>query len=291
MPSLSWAWRTFLALVVLPCMAQAAATPEGRWRTLDDRTGAPRAVIRIEVQGAELRGYVERILLRPDEGPDPLCTHCPGALKDRRVVGMDVLSGLRRDDDRWRGGTILDPHTGEVYRSELWIEAPGLLRVRGYSGLFHRTQTWRRAGSAADPGSPLGIWEAVDERYGPTPTVEVREEDGRLFGRVVKVHVRPDEGPDPICSRCAGSRNGQKVIGMNILWGHRREGDRWVAGTILDPENGKEYSSTVWLEGRDVLRVRGHWGPFHRTQTWRRVGADELAPDPASVPINGGDGR
>ena len=31
----------------------------------------------------------------------------------------------------------------------------------------------------------------------------------------------------------------------------------------------RKYLSTIWLEGPDRLRVRGYWGPFYRTQTWR----------------------
>jgi uncharacterized protein (DUF2147 family) len=58
---------------------------------------------------------------------------------------------------------------------------------------------------------------------------------------------------------------------MEILHGYNLDGDRWKGGRVLDPENGKEYKGTVWLEGPDRLRVRGYWGPFHRTQTWRRV--------------------
>lgn len=28
--------------------------------------------------------------------------------------------------------------------------------------------------------------------------------------------------------------------------------------------------SAVWLEAPDRMRVRGYWGPFYRTQAWRR---------------------
>jgi hypothetical protein len=49
---------------------------------------------------------------------------------------------------------------------------------------------------------------------------------------------------------------------METLRGHRPEGDRRTDGSVLDPENGKEYS----LEGPDWVKVRGYWGPFHRTR-------------------------
>jgi uncharacterized protein (DUF2147 family) len=39
-----------------------------------------------------------------------------------------------------RGGTILDPDDGKVYKAELWVEE-GKLKVRGYLRFFYRTQT------------------------------------------------------------------------------------------------------------------------------------------------------
>lgn len=58
---------------------------------------------------------------------------------------------------------------------------------------------------------------------------------------------------------------------MIVLWGHRPERGRWSGGRVLDPEMGKDYPGRLWLEGPDRLRVRGYWGPFHRTQTWHRL--------------------
>jgi Delta7-sterol 5-desaturase len=124
---------------------------------------------------------------------------------------------------------------------------------------------------AAD-ASPEGRWSTIDDRTGEVRSiVRLQIEDGELRGNVEKVIPKPGEQEDPICTRCRGTRRDQKVVGMQILSGYRREGDRWTGGRVLDPENGKEYSSAVWLEQRDRLRVRGYWGPFYRTQTWRRV--------------------
>jgi uncharacterized protein (DUF2147 family) len=35
----------------------------------------------------------------------------------------------------------MDPEDGKVYKAEIWREA-GTLKVRGYLGMFYRTQTW-----------------------------------------------------------------------------------------------------------------------------------------------------
>ena len=119
--------------------------------------------------------------------------------------------------------------------------------------------------------TPEGEWTTFDVGSGTARgllRISIRE--GQLAGTIQRVFLRPDESADPICVRCSGTRRNQRIVGMEILHGHRRERERWTGGWILDPENGKEYSSAVWLEGPDRLRVRGYWGPFYRTQTWRR---------------------
>lgn len=120
--------------------------------------------------------------------------------------------------------------------------------------------------------TPEGRWTTIDDRTGTVRSVvRVRIDDGELRGGVERILPRAGEDDDPACLRCRGARRGQKVVGMNILWGHRLEGQAWVGGRVLDPENGREYGSRVWLEDPNTLKVRGYWGPFHRTQTWKRV--------------------
>jgi hypothetical protein len=119
---------------------------------------------------------------------------------------------------------------------------------------------------------PEGLWQTIDDRTGaPRAIVRVLVEDGVLIGYVERVLPRPDEGPDPVCLRCKGELRGQRVVGMKILWGLRPQNDRWAGGRVLDPENGREYGSRVWLETADTLKVRGYWGPFYRTQSWKRL--------------------
>jgi len=132
-------------LVALLWSAFASGTgPEGRWGTFDDRTGAPRAVVRISIRDGRLAGVIERLHVRAGEEPEPLCTRCKGHLHDKPVLGLEILRGRRRDGERWVGGSILDPENGKEYRSTVWREGPDRLRVRGHWGPFYRTQTWRR---------------------------------------------------------------------------------------------------------------------------------------------------
>ena len=46
--------------------------------------------------------------------------------------------------------------------------------------------------------------------------------------------------------------------------------DKYSAGTILDPKEGKVYTCKLWVENGDLM-VRGYIAFFFRTQTWHRV--------------------
>lgn len=144
------AWRGLLLatwMVAGPAAADDRSVA-GRWLTVDDRTGAPRGVVRLEESGGELTGYIERGLRREGEPPDPpTCERCPGELRGRPMQGLRFLWGFRRTGAEWSGGHILDPDEGSIYSCAITLSEDGTtLRVRGYLGLeiFGRTQVWRR---------------------------------------------------------------------------------------------------------------------------------------------------
>ena len=62
-------------------------------------------------------------------------TKCQGADKDKPIVGLVIVKDLGPSGDRYKGGTILDPEDGKIYKAEIWSEE-GKLKVRGYLGPF-----------------------------------------------------------------------------------------------------------------------------------------------------------
>ena len=102
--------------------------------------------------------------------------------------------------------------------------------------------------------------------------VEITDDGGKAFGKIIKLFPKPKEDPDPECDKCDSSdpRYKRKVIGMEIIRNMKPDGSAYSGGDILDPQNGKVYKSRIWIEGKD-LKVRGYWGPFFRTQTWQRA--------------------
>jgi uncharacterized protein (DUF2147 family) len=122
----------------------AAESPIGRWNTIDEKSGKVTSVVEVYDQGGKVFGKITG-LTEPndDKGKPRICTKCPGSDKDKPVVGLVIVKDLRLDGEHYKGGTIMDPEDGKVYKAEMWLEQ-GKLKVRGYLGLFYRTQTWVR---------------------------------------------------------------------------------------------------------------------------------------------------
>jgi uncharacterized protein (DUF2147 family) len=121
--------------------------------------------------------------------------------------------------------------------------------------------------------SAVGKWKTIDDNSGEERSiVEIFEKDGKIYGRIVKIFRKPGEDPDPVCDECEkdDARYKKKVIGMEIIQGMEKSGEQYINGNILDPENGKVYRCKLWVEG-NTLQVRGYWGPFYRTQTWKKA--------------------
>jgi uncharacterized protein (DUF2147 family) len=136
---------TVILLAAFGAAAQAPS-PVGLWQTLNE-SGQREGLVRITEVDGELRGHVVSVYSPPAPSADPLCEECPGELKNKPVVGLQILSGLRWDGERYSGGEILDPDNGRLYRCTLRLVDEGRkLEVRGFIGisLFGRTQTWLR---------------------------------------------------------------------------------------------------------------------------------------------------
>lgn len=98
--------------------------------------------VQLSQQGGKLVSKITGLTEPTDKAGKPkTCTACKGDDKDKPIVGLVILKDLNADGDRYKGGTILDPEDGKIYKAELWME-DGKLKVRGYLGPFYKTQTW-----------------------------------------------------------------------------------------------------------------------------------------------------
>jgi uncharacterized protein (DUF2147 family) len=148
--------RLLLGLTLLVCItnfalsgpAQAADSPLGTWRTIDDSSGKARSIIKLEINSNILSGRVEKSL-DPKDKPDAACTKCTDSRKDQQIIGMVILSGLKQsanEPNTCEGGEILDPDSGTIYKARLKLKDNNELELRGFVGisLFGRTQIWKR---------------------------------------------------------------------------------------------------------------------------------------------------
>lgn len=149
--------RTFKQITVIAATIMAAGlagaawaddgSPIGLWKNIDDVSGKPKALIRITESNGTLQGQIEKLFRAPNEEQNPRCDKCEGARKDQPVVGLVIMSGLKKDGSEYNGGEILDPDNGKVYKSKLSLSDGGKkLNVRGYIGIpmLGRSQTWVR---------------------------------------------------------------------------------------------------------------------------------------------------
>ncbi len=137
-----------LALVATVGTVSAQSTPVGVWKTIDDKTKTERAQIRVVETGGVYSGKIEK-LLAADAKQDAVCDKCTDDRKDKPMIGLEVIRGVKRADaeNTWEGGTILDAAEGKIYKVRMQTADGGKkLEVRGYVGMpmLGRTQTWIR---------------------------------------------------------------------------------------------------------------------------------------------------
>lgn len=125
--------------------------------------------------------------------------------------------------------------------------------------------------------SPVGFWKTIDDSSKKEKAiVEIAQVNDQLEGRIVYIFPDPSKPANPKCEPCPPPFKDQPVLGLKFLWGLKKSNSsqKWDSGEILDPNNGKIYSSKIHLiEDGKKLEVRGFLGfsLLGRTQTWIRT--------------------
>lgn len=129
------------ALLAATAFAAQAADIEGKWRTVDDKTKKPKAIVQISKSGNAYSGRIVGVAA----GVENHCAECkqPGTLTGRWVVrGLQPVEGK---EGRFDKGTITDPKSGDSYKSKAKLSADGrVLTVKGCWGVVCRSQRWER---------------------------------------------------------------------------------------------------------------------------------------------------
>lgn len=127
------------------------------------------------------------------------------------------------------------------------------------------------AARAQSPKAITGLWWNAEK----TAKVEVYEEDGKFFGKIVEL-VEPNENGRPRTDKENPNDNLRKrpLEGLVILRDLEHDsGKEYEDGEIYDPKSGKTYSCNAELVNNNQLDLRGYIGfsLIGRTSTWTRV--------------------
>lgn len=127
------------------CFAQDIS---GTWKTIDDKSGNPKALIEIKkTANDQFTGTITKLF--PPVGFEAVnvCQNCPSPYTNKTMLGMEVLKGLKYNaqSDSYEHGRILDPRQGKLYNANAKLRNDGKrLYIRGYIGFsaLGRSQVW-----------------------------------------------------------------------------------------------------------------------------------------------------
>ena len=132
-----------MIFMLAPLAAAFAQDVVGKWK-LEDGT----AIVEVYKSGDAYNGKIVW-LEKPTEadGSPAVDNNNPDkALRSRKLIGLNMLSGLKKNGGEYTGGTIYDPGNGKTYNCSMKVEGD-VLKVRGSldkKGLLGRTMDWFR---------------------------------------------------------------------------------------------------------------------------------------------------
>ena len=132
-----------IIFIMMPFAAAFAQDVIGKWK-LDDGT----AIVEVYKEGNAYNGKIVW-LEKPTEadGSAVVDSNNPDKnLRSRKLMGLNMLSGLTKNGSEYTGGKIYDPGNGKTYNCSMKVEGD-VLKGRGSldkKGLIGRTMDWFR---------------------------------------------------------------------------------------------------------------------------------------------------
>jgi len=163
---------TICAAALLPFIAAAGAlgaapSPVGLWQSVDNETKQPDGWFLVTDRDGTYSAIIAKMFLKPGESNDTPCTACKDDRHNHPWLGLEIIRGMRQmSDDKYGGGTILDPRDGDVYKATMKVSPDGqTLTVRGFLGfeLLGQNRYWTRL--------PDSAYSALDPSINPNPAV------------------------------------------------------------------------------------------------------------------------
>jgi len=124
--------------------------------------------------------------------------------------------------------------------------------------------------AAQDNGKPSfyeGFW--VTPNF--SSVVELSHCEQSLCAEIVWLWSVSIAGRQLLDEKNSNSENQkQPLVGLQLFRNFEKEDELW-RGRIYNPEDGRNYRATITARGKNSLSLKGCWGPFCRSQRWRRL--------------------
>ena len=130
-------------LVFAPLTALLAEDVVGEWKLSDGS-----AIVEVYQSGDVYNGKIVWLKnpTKADGSPAVDNNNPDAKLRSRQLIGLNMLSNLKKGDKEYSGGSIYDPGNGKTYNCSMKVEGD-VLKVRGSldkRGLLGRTMDWFR---------------------------------------------------------------------------------------------------------------------------------------------------
>lgn len=140
----------------------------------------------------------------------------------------------------------------------------------------------------------LGLWKIIDDKTNkPNAYVLLYSHGDKVYGRMMAT-INKETGlvKDTLATRTelATSFAGDPPFcGLDFVYEMQAKGNDWK-GSIVDPEDGKEYNCSIKRDGNKLIvrgSLKGTGGLLGRNQTWLLASNSDLPsgftlPDPSS---------
>ena len=87
------------------------------------------------------------------------------------------------------------------------------------------------------------------------------------------LRIMDEEDHDNLYIECEGEDKNKKIEGLVLIKYFEKDGEEYVDGTIINPNDRKVYRSKIWLDKNDpnILNFRDYIGFFYKTREWERM--------------------
>lgn len=134
----------YILILISTTISVNAQTIFGIWESKNPNTNKVDSYV--EIYQKDGIAYAKIIEVTDKNEQNARCSLCEGPRKNRPILGMNILTGLKKNGEEWSRGFVLDPRNGKEYNCYIKLVNKNKLKIRGYIGisLFGRNIYWSR---------------------------------------------------------------------------------------------------------------------------------------------------